>query len=227
MRGRGFSRARGPLAGVFAPGDASDSRGRIVLQRRDVAVLRVQSRRAGGSTSSETAASTCRHDPARVGARERTALCAHHLRTSATELGRSCTRRPWPPERATWRAWMGRAHRDPLRQHGRPGRPRTRGDRLAGAVIVQPAAGAISSPARALRRAARWREARAGPWRARRASPAARRPPEGAREHDCVPSAWGRRGGRVSSESAETALKTGVRACRHIYRLPNFGELAR
>ena len=131
--------------------------------------------------------------------------CAHHLRISAPELRRSCTRRPRPPERAAWRAWMGRAHRDPPRQHGRPGRPRTRGDRLAGAVIVQPAAGAISSPARALRRAARWREARAGPWRARRANPPARRPPEGAR----APNACQVRG--ECCDEPVKKIKTGLR----------------
>ena len=122
-RGCGERRVRCQRKGVFAPGDG---RGRLRQKLRHLAVLCVQDRLLGGRASSGTACSTFGRDPARVGARERTQRCAHHLRTSAPKLHRSYTRRPWPPERAAWRARMGRPYYAPLRQLGRPGRPRTR-----------------------------------------------------------------------------------------------------
>ena len=82
----GERRLRCRRAGVFASGDG---RGRLRQKLRHLAVLGVQDRLLGGRASSGTAGSTCGHDPARVGARERTPRCANHLHT-ATAISRHC-----------------------------------------------------------------------------------------------------------------------------------------
>ena len=102
----GERRLRCRRAGVFASGDG---RGQLRQKLRHLAVLGVQDRLLGGRASSGTAGSTCGHDPARVGARERTPRCANHLHTSTPELHRSCARCPCRPSVPRGvRGWVAR-----------------------------------------------------------------------------------------------------------------------